>query len=638
MAGINHLYDLYNKKGADFVNQLFNQYVTINEKMDGSAFSFERDKDTGKFKFYRRDQRNPITLVDRTLMKYYEKPIQYIESLPPHVIQKIPRGWRFGLEYFANTNPVEIVYDRLPKNHLILSYVHQLDDAGKIVKTIQKKSSLDEWADLLGVEHSPIIFQGKLDEDQKSKLLEFLNTPFKKLVERFSTQSFVRYIISTLNPELSKSALNEDLDKEVEGIVFRFGDPNKENETVLAKMVDPIFTEIAKQKSSEQREKKPSDFLGITLLDVMNFILEKGLKNFEVEGDTEDERYISFISDVFAKFLDDNKEKYKGTDFEEPSYLKKEDFRLNKNLITDRKVLKYVEEDESFESLFKLILNSFRKIKTRATGIVTSGMVEQLNLLIQDIKDYIKKEKSPVNESEFVSFSDFKKEFIPNVDYIQEENEESERSENPFFSYDEFISKLETIDNQTKDDKDQLVEKAPEDPKAVNVLIGRFQPFHSGHLKMAKKLKEKNNLPSFVVVVYPGHIKSGKSPFDERIIKQYMEAVVKDNPEDLVDYMIVDRGLVGSIINKLVMMGLEPHLIAAGDDRKDYYEKQIEYIKRSDLIDNLPKDFGLEVTPRFTSATEVRDKLKSEDYASLKKLLPKSVLNLYTLLSAEMPK
>lgn len=638
MAGINHLYDLYNKKGADFVNQLFNQYVTINEKMDGSAFSFERDKDTGKFKFYRRDQRNPITLVDRTLMKYYEKPIQYIESLPPHVIQKIPRGWRFGLEYFANTNPVEIVYDRLPKNHLILSYVHQLDDAGKIVKTIQKKSSLDEWADLLGVEHSPIIFQGKLDEDQKSKLLEFLNTPFKKLVERFSTQSFVRYIISTLNPELSKSALNEDLDKEVEGIVFRFGDPNKENETVLAKMVDPIFTEIAKQKSSEQREKKPSDFLGITLLDVMNFILEKGLKNFEVEGDTEDERYISFISDVFAKFLDENKEKYKGTDFEEPSYLKKEDFRLNKNLITDRKVLKYVEEDESFESLFKLILNSFRKIKTRATGIVTSGMVEQLNLLIQDIKDYIKKEKSTVNESEFVSFSDFKKEFIPNVDYIQEENEESERSENPFFSYDEFISKLETIDNQTKDDKDQLVEKVPMDPKAVNVLIGRFQPFHSGHLKMAKKLKEKNNLPSFVVVVYPGHNKSGKSPFDERIIKQYMEAVVKDNPEDLVDYMIVDRGLVGSIINKLVMMGLEPHLIAAGDDRKDYYEKQIEYIKRSDLIDNLPKDFGLEVTPRFTSATEVRDKLKSEDFASLKKLLPKSVLNLYTLLSAEMPK
>ena len=69
MAGINHLYDIYNKKGSDFVSQLFSQFVTINEKMDGSAFSFERDKETGNFKFYRRDQRNPITLVDRTLMK-----------------------------------------------------------------------------------------------------------------------------------------------------------------------------------------------------------------------------------------------------------------------------------------------------------------------------------------------------------------------------------------------------------------------------------------------------------------------------------------------------------------------------------------------------------------------------------------
>ena len=118
MAGISHLYDLYNKKGKDFIDNLFNTYVTVNEKMDGSAFIVERDSETGKFNFYKRDQRNPITLVDRTLMKYYEKPIQYIESLPPHIIKEIPRGWRFGLEYFANSAPVEIVYDEVPKNSI----------------------------------------------------------------------------------------------------------------------------------------------------------------------------------------------------------------------------------------------------------------------------------------------------------------------------------------------------------------------------------------------------------------------------------------------------------------------------------------------------------------------------------------
>ena len=91
MSSISHLQDLYHKKGNEFINNLFSSFVTVNEKMDGSAFTFERDIDNGKFKFYKRDQRNPITMVDRTIMKYYEKPIQYIASLPPHIIQLIPR-------------------------------------------------------------------------------------------------------------------------------------------------------------------------------------------------------------------------------------------------------------------------------------------------------------------------------------------------------------------------------------------------------------------------------------------------------------------------------------------------------------------------------------------------------------------
>ena len=294
-----------------------------------------------------------------------------------------------------------------------------------------------------------------------------------------------------------------------------------------------------------------------------------------------------------------------------------------------------MESDESFESLFKLILNSFRKLKTKASGVLSQGVVDQLNLLIKDIKDYIEKPKGKVNEQEFVSFLDFKKEFVANVDYLQEENEESDNQENPFFSFDEFISKLETIDTQTTKESD-VSEIEKEEAKKVNVIMGRFQPFHLGHLKMAKKLKEENGFPSFVVVVYAGHNKSGKSPFNEKIISQYMDAVVNDNKEDLEGYIIVDRGLLGSSINKLVNLGYEPHLVGVGDDRKDYYDKQFDYIKRSELAEKLPEDFKLSETPRFTSATEVRKKLKEEDFSGLKKLLPKAVLNLYKTLSTEL--
>jgi len=632
MSGINHLYDLYNKKGKEFVDQLFNTYVTVNEKMDGSAFTFERDKETGKFKFYRRDQRNPITLVDRTLMKYYEKPIQYIESLPPHILEQIPRGWRFGLEYFANTKPVEITYDRIPKNHLLLSYVHEYGDDGKIKKTIQDKGELDNWADLLGVDRAPIIFQGYLTDDQKDKITDFLRTPFEGLVQKFKTQSFVRYIISTLNPKLTKTALNDDLDKDVEGIVFRFGEPSKENEPVLAKMVDPVFTQMAKDKSMKQREDKPSDFLGIALMDVMNFILERGLDEFRVDGDSEDERYISFMSDVFAKFLDKYSDKYRGADFEEPEYLKREEFRLNKDLVDDRRVLKYVNDDESFESLFKLMLNSFRKIKSRASGIVTKGMMEQMNLLIRDIKDYIEKpRKGRLNESSFLSFLDFRKEMAPSVQYLKEEDEETEADENPFYSYREFITALETIDNTPKG----IVAEANNGKlKDVNLIVGRFQPFHNGHLKMAKFLKEKNGNPAVAVVVYPGNNKSGKSPFSEETIKKYMDGVVGGEKE-IVDYIIVQRGLIGSAIVKLLDKGYKAKLVGAGEDRMNDYTKQIEYVKKSDIGDKM-QDLKLVETPRVTSATKVREAIKDGDYPGFKKLVPKGVDNVYDLLKAEM--
>ena len=632
MSGINHLYDLYNKKGKEFVDQLFNTYVTVNEKMDGSAFTFERDKETGKFKFYRRDQRNPITLVDRTLMKYYEKPIQYIESLPPHLLEQIPRGWRFGLEYFANTKPVEITYDRIPKNHLLLSYVHEYGDDGKIKKTIQDKGELDNWADLLGVDRAPIIFQGYLTDDQKDKITDFLRTPFEELVQKFKTQSFVRYIISTLNPELTKTALNDDLDKDVEGIVFRFGESSKETEPVLAKMVDPVFTQMAKDKSMKQREDKPSDFLGIALMDVMNFILERGVDDFRVDGDSEDERYISFMSDVFAKFLDKYSDKYRGADFEEPEYLKREEFRLNKDLVDDRRVLKYVNDDGSFESLFKLMLNSFRKIKSRASGIVTKGMMEQMNLLIRDIKDYIEKpRKGKLNESSFLSFLDFRKEMAPSVQYLKEEDEETEADENPFYSYREFITALETIDSTPKG----IVSEADQGKlKDVNLIVGRFQPFHNGHLKMAKFLKEKNGNPAVAVVVYPGNNKSGKSPFSEDTIKKYMDGVVRDEKE-IVDYIIVQKGLIGSAIVKLLDKGYKAKLVGAGEDRMNDYTKQIEYVKKSDVGDQM-QDLKLVETPRVTSATKVREAIADDDYQEVKRLVPKGVSVLYNTLKSEV--
>jgi cytidyltransferase-like protein len=406
-------------------------------------------------------------------------------------------------------------------------------------------------------------------------------------------------------------------------------------------MVDPVFTEMAKEKYNKKSEEKPSDFLGLTIMDIMNFILEEGVESFNVSGDTDDERYISFISDVFVKFLGEYAYKYRGADFQEPDYLRKDEFRLNLDMIKDKRVLKYLDTDDSYESLFKLMLNSFRKIRKRASGIITTGIIDQFNIVVSNIERIVTDNRKPsIQESESVpSFMDFKKSNLSSkkIDYVTSELDESgdelEDVDDPFYSYNEFISTLETIDTTKKDKSKEIKEEGETDKnklEPVNLLVGRFQPFHNGHMKMVDQLYKENDLPSIIAVVHPGHNKSGKSPYDEKLISRYMEGIVRDNPGKISGYFVVNRGLLGPIYGKAKEYGFLTKSIAAGDDRIEDYNKQAEYLKKTG--GDFPDDIKIIQTKRSSSGSDVRKKIESEDYTGFKKLVPQAVANVYNSL------
>jgi hypothetical protein len=111
-----------------------------------------------------------------------------------------------------------------------------------------------------------------------------------------------------------------------------------------------------------------------------------------------------------------------------------------------------------------------------------------------------------------------------------------------------------------------------------------------------------------------------------------MDGVVRDEKE-VIDYIIVQRGLIGSAIVKLLEKGYKPQLIGAGEDRVNDYTKQLEYVKKSEIGDQM-QDLKLVQTPRVTSATEVRNAIKDEDYQKFKKLVPVGVERMYTALKS----
>lgn len=641
MPGINQLSDIYKKKGKEFVDKLFNSTVTVSEKLDGSIFCFEKNLTDEEISFYKRDQDNPITTVDRVLMTYYERPINYINSLPRDIKMQIPNGWRFGMEYFCDNNPVNISYQRVPKNGLVLTHITIKNEFGESIRNAVEKKELDYWADLLDVEKSPILFQGDLNEDQKIKILEYLSTPYNDILKKYKTDSFVRFMISVLNPEMEKTCLNDSLDSPIEGIVFRFGDIGGEGESYVAKIVDPVFLEIIKQKKLLKGDSLPSDIYSLALIDVMNFILEKGFDHFNSDGDDSQTRYINFIFDVFIKFTDLYSDKYKGVDFNEPDYFKRKEFGINRDLINNDEVRNKIDENESFETLLKIILSAFRKLKKKPHGFFTEGVIEQFNLLIRDIADHINSRKKEIFESKDIpSFIQFKKSFsefqIINESEDQEEditeedpgdtNPKDSEGTNEFFSYDDFKKVIKTSKEKRKIGK--INEGISEN---VNLILGKFQPFSNGHLKMSISAKKQNDCPSVLCITHPG-VRSSRYPFSRETIEKMVNCVREEFPDLIKDYYFIEGTSMEEAISNLPDI-YSPSSICVGEKNYDNVYLQRNWAKESGITD---LDIKIFKTPTWNSGKEIRGLIKNDNFASFKKCVPKSIGVLYNQFSSEI--
>lgn len=625
MAGITHLNEIYKKKGKDFIDKLFDSYVTINEKLDASAFAIERNPVTKEIEFFKRNTASPISMIDRTLMRLYEKPIAHIQSLGEDVLAKIPSGWRIGMEYFVNEHPQELSYDRTPKNGLVLSYIHVKNALGKIVRTIQDKEELDKWADILQIEKPPIIFQGVLSNDQKIKIMEFLDTPHEDLTKKFKTESFVKYIISILNPKLKSTMLNADLEKPIEGVVFRFGEDD--GDVVLAKLVDPVFSQLSKDKVNEGDD-NPNDIYYLTLIDLMNYIERLNLKKFKPKGRTFEERYINFISQVFLSFIAENGDEYKDLDFYEPEFMKKKEFDLNRDFIQNQDVLSAIDDNDSYKKLFKIMLASFRKRRKKASGVFTQEVIRQFNGTIDKIASHLSQD---LKENEVPLFSEFLSQRGRRMD-VEEDAEPTEETE---VEADQDVDPVGSL----KDTMDQIPHNQPEEEpkkpkkkgKKVNIIVGRFQPFHNGHLNMAKELNAANKLPVVVIAVHPGHNKSGNSPFTIPTLRTMLSNLQKDSDGIIIGYRIIGRGFIQDVINSL-RPEYEPVLWGVGPDRMNDYSKQLELnYKRNNELD-LDDKFQIMETKRMCSATDVRKSVEDDKFGEFKNKVPKSVQGIYPIL------
>jgi hypothetical protein len=574
MAGINHLYDIY-KKDPKFVDKLLDSKVEVEEKLDGSRFAFEV-KEGGEKKFFKRNDSAPITKIDRTLARYYEKAISHFESFTDEKLSQIPDGWRFGFEYFPNLIPVKIAYDRIPLNHLVLTDITVRDPNDKIIETIIDKETLDQWADTLECEGPPLIFNGKLSVEQKKKIVEFLSTDEKDLEANFKTENFAQFFINTLNPTAGKSFMQNSLDKDIEAIVFRFDGKNP------LKVMNPAYK---LQRDEKKQDVKPSDIYSLTLVFFQEFFQELDLRKIKLKGKTFEERYIEFICKCFnifykSKFYSNN---FEGDiDFELPAFLTRMEANINFKFVTNEETLDILKKSSTNRELFKIMMASMRAHKKKPFGFFKQELIWHHNELVDKIADYI---NSGISES-FMSFEDFKEVVLMNEDVA---------------TWEEFgLTKLNEVGFPTYADVKRSTREVPaylevlrkfdptvhpqDDLESANLVICNTSPYHNGLLTALKDANEITGKKSILCMV--------GTPFKEMETYKQMSTDFLNAYKDLLHTTIVIKiphfTKLQEIANekKLKIDHLYCNDRNASDYRMQTGNKDIEHTESNDNLDS----------------------------------------------------
>lgn len=144
--------------GHKCLTDLFADPVLVEEKIDGSQFSFGRFKDEEGNEFLRcRSKGAELNLVAPEGM--FIKAIEVVKKLD------LKLGWTYRAEYLMKPKHNTLCYDRNPKDHLI---IFDINTGLETYLTYQEKKA---EAERIGLEIVPILYDGTITDANKFREL-----------------------------------------------------------------------------------------------------------------------------------------------------------------------------------------------------------------------------------------------------------------------------------------------------------------------------------------------------------------------------------------------------------------------------------------------------------------------------------
>lgn len=619
--------EVLEQKGADFVQKLLDSEITVYEKLDGNAIGFYKNEN-GRLVFFKKNDKQEISIIDRTVTNLYDKPIGYFENLPKEVIESIPVGYKFGFEYFASHKPLNVEYDNLPKNNLILNYIERGNTK------IEELSILEYWSHLLNIEKPAIIFTGFLKDEQKSELLSYVSTPAEMLEDKYKTQSFTVFLINLLNPYLQKTTLNNTLDKVIEGVIIKF---KYDNSNYYAKIIDPTFKSIIEDRVDLKQEVSYNYYL--ILFDILEYVRLADMDIYQINGEDYDTRYLNLMCLLFNDFCNIKGEQYLDMEFALPEYLKPFQFKINKNYITNPNTLHWLDKSENFIELFKIFLASFRKKRKRENHIFDAKINFYFNQAIDKIKEVLSRN---INESR-IDFEQFVDIYVNGKDstevlgydleqFLPISQEQADYQKEITFDYQKFFSQVFVTTSKLQSEKKTKKEEQKEE---VYVFMDNFSPFNNRHFEYIREINATTGA-RFVLVHIDFPFKTNSSLLKLSSVMKGLDVLKSEYSAMIKSYITVDDYLLKNFVDEIHKDAKIKGFIVASS-----YVTIVEKQLQNNVIKNnyLQLDTDNLELKRYEEDLALRSKIKTavvnNDYPSFKQKVPNAISNMFNLIHTE---
>lgn len=362
-----------NQEPDNLVSYLQNKELLVYEDIQGAQI-FVRWNGS-KFVIKPKSINNPeLNFVDLAIQKFYNTVFQYLHTLPDYITTLLSTNWWFCFEYFPDNQPAHIEYKKLPKNNLILSCIV------KGTKYKYNYSEIVEYAKLFNVDPLPVIFRGKLNEKQLEVINLFLHTSEEDLEYVFGENNFAYFFYKILNPNLDNSFLMDDFNDNLEKIVIRING----NDEFSFEILNPSYERMSLSNKTEYLET-----YSLILLNFLEFLQLIDFNKLKLKEITKDELYIELISAVFNEYIDNIKKELEDWNISIPEFFTDDKFRINTFLLKNQNTIDLIKSSGKIEYIFKLILSSFNKKKSKPIGIFNEKTLELFNDEVDKISNFL---------------------------------------------------------------------------------------------------------------------------------------------------------------------------------------------------------------------------------------------------------